>query len=89
MRCHRVRLLTGDIDPPFNSMEFEYHSGLGRARHGSGRSTPRSARSLAHGYVTMLPSFVLPEIVPGVAMFMVVSLVLKFIPLGTWADRGL
>jgi ABC-type spermidine/putrescine transport system permease subunit II len=33
----------------------------------------------------MLPSFVMPEIVPGVAMFMVVSFVLKFIPLGTWA----
>lgn len=33
----------------------------------------------------MLPSFVMPEIVLGVAMFMVVSFVLKFIPLGTWA----
>jgi hypothetical protein len=28
---------------------------------------------------------VMPEIVLGVAMFMVVSFVLKFIPLGTWA----
>ena len=33
----------------------------------------------------MLPSFVMPEIVLGVAMFMVVTCVLKFIPLGTWA----
>jgi hypothetical protein len=31
----------------------------------------------------MLPSFVLPEIVLDVAMFMVVTCVLKFIPLGT------
>jgi spermidine/putrescine transport system permease protein len=37
----------------------------------------------------MLPSFVMPEILLGVAMFMVVSFVLKFIPLGTWASRGL
>jgi hypothetical protein len=40
---------------------------------------------LTHGYVTMLPSFAIPEIVLGVAMFMVVSFVLQFIPLGTWA----
>jgi len=33
----------------------------------------------------MLPSFAIPEIVLGVAMFMVVSFVLQFIPLGTWA----
>jgi hypothetical protein len=33
----------------------------------------------------MLPSFVMPEIVLDVAMFIVVSFVLKFIPLGTWA----
>lgn len=34
----------------------------------------------------MLPSFVMLEIVLGVAMFMVVSFVLKFIPLGTWGQ---
>src|SRR5918994_4245827 len=36
--------------------------------------------------LTMLLSFVMPEIVLGVAMFMVVAFVLKFIPLGTWAQ---
>lgn len=36
--------------------------------------------------LTMLLSFVMPEIVLGVAMFLVVAFVLKFIPLGTWAQ---
>lgn len=35
---------------------------------------------------TMLLSFVMPEIVLGVAMFMVVTFVLEFIPLGSWAQ---
>lgn len=35
---------------------------------------------------TMLLSFVMPEIVLGVAMFMVIAFVLTFIPLGTWAQ---
>jgi spermidine/putrescine transport system permease protein len=34
----------------------------------------------------MLVSFVMPEIVLGVAMFMVIAFVLKFIALGTWAQ---
>lgn len=34
----------------------------------------------------MLLSFVMPEIVLGVAMFMVIAFVLKFIPLGSWAQ---
>jgi spermidine/putrescine transport system permease protein len=36
--------------------------------------------------LTMLLSFVMPEIVLGVAMFLVVAFVLKFIPLGTTAQ---
>jgi spermidine/putrescine transport system permease protein len=36
--------------------------------------------------LTMLLSFVMPEIVLGVAMFLVVAFVLKFIPLGTWGQ---
>jgi spermidine/putrescine transport system permease protein len=35
---------------------------------------------------TMLLSFVMPEIVLGVSMFMVIAFVLKFIPLGTYAQ---
>lgn len=34
----------------------------------------------------MLLSFVMPEIVLGVAMFMVIAFVLTFIPLGSWAQ---
>jgi hypothetical protein len=32
----------------------------------------------------MVPSFVMPENVLGVAMFVLVAFVLKFVPLGTW-----
>ena len=73
MRCHRVRLLTATFDSPFNSMKVEYHSRLGRARHGwaaAHRSATVPRPWIRHGAA----SFVMPEKL-GVAMFMVVALI--------------
>jgi hypothetical protein len=62
------------FDPPFNSMKVEYHKPAGsrKARFGPPHTSIRCG-PLAHGCVAELLSFVMLEIVFGVAMFMVVA----------------